>query len=156
MDRRLGGSQNQSRRCEGNCLPLPGIETRPSSSQATYSGLSQPQIYHKDIHILYVYIYITNLSMERRMPSSGMWRRVDFVWTDVSEERIASIFRVEKSTRQEPAWAGGCRLSHQSKTFSYIGTGREGEWATWGISREERGRVCIDGRAEADSGPEPV
>jgi hypothetical protein len=24
-----------------------------------------------------------------------MWRRVDFVWTDVSEERIASIFRVE-------------------------------------------------------------
>jgi hypothetical protein len=26
-----------------------------------------------------------------------MWRRVDLVWTDVSEERIASIFRVEKS-----------------------------------------------------------
>jgi hypothetical protein len=25
-----------------------------------------------------------------------MWRRVDLVWTDVSEERIASIFRVEK------------------------------------------------------------
>jgi hypothetical protein len=24
-----------------------------------------------------------------------MWRRVDLVWTDVSEERIASIFRVE-------------------------------------------------------------
>jgi hypothetical protein len=33
----------------------------------------------------------------RRIPSSGMWRRVDLVWTDVSEERIASIFRVEKS-----------------------------------------------------------
>jgi hypothetical protein len=32
-----------------------------------------------------------------RMPSSGMWRRVDLVWTDVSEERITSIFRVEKS-----------------------------------------------------------
>jgi hypothetical protein len=29
--------------------------------------------------------------------SSGMWRRVDIVWTDISEERIASIFRVEKS-----------------------------------------------------------
>jgi hypothetical protein len=27
-----------------------------------------------------------------------MWRRVDLVWTEVSEERIASIFRVEKST----------------------------------------------------------
>jgi hypothetical protein len=37
-----------------------------------------------------------------------MWRRVDLVWTDVSEERIASIFRVEKSASQEPAWAGGC------------------------------------------------
>jgi hypothetical protein len=46
-----------------------------------------------------------------RMPSSGMWRRVDLVWTDVSEERIASIFRVEKSASEEPAWAGGCRLS---------------------------------------------
>jgi hypothetical protein len=38
-----------------------------------------------------------------------MWRRVDLVWTDVSEERIASIFRVEKSTSKEPAWAGGCK-----------------------------------------------
>jgi hypothetical protein len=26
---------------------------------------------------------------------SGMWRRVLLVWTDVSEERIASIFRVQ-------------------------------------------------------------
>jgi hypothetical protein len=43
-----------------------------------------------------------------RMPFSGMWRHVDLVWTDVSEERIASIFRVEKSARDEPAWAGGC------------------------------------------------
>jgi hypothetical protein len=40
-----------------------------------------------------------------RMPSSGMWRRVDIVRTDVSEERIASIFSVEKSAREEPAWA---------------------------------------------------
>jgi hypothetical protein len=39
-----------------------------------------------------------------------MWRRVDLVWTDVSEERIASIFRVEKSDSDEPAWAGGRRL----------------------------------------------
>jgi hypothetical protein len=28
------------------------------------------------------------------MPSSGMWRRVDIVLIDVSEECIASIFRV--------------------------------------------------------------
>jgi hypothetical protein len=50
-----------------------------------------------------------------RMPSSGMWSRVDLVWTDISEERIAFIFRVEKFASEEPAWAGGCRLSHQSK-----------------------------------------
>jgi hypothetical protein len=51
-----------------------------------------------------------------RMPSSGMWRRLDLVWTDVPEKRIASIFMVEKSASEEPTWAGGCRLSHQSKT----------------------------------------
>jgi hypothetical protein len=45
-----------------------------------------------------------------KMPSSGMWRRVDLVWTDVSEERIVFVFRVEKSASKEPAWAGGCRL----------------------------------------------
>jgi hypothetical protein len=33
--------------------------------------------------------------------------RVDpMKWTDVSEERIASIFRVEKSASEEQAWAG--------------------------------------------------
>jgi hypothetical protein len=31
-----------------------------------------------------------------RKQSSGMWRRTDIVLTDVSEERIASIFRVEE------------------------------------------------------------
>jgi hypothetical protein len=41
------------------------------------------------------------------MPSSGVWRRVDVVdWTDVSEDRIASIVRVEKSAIEEPAWEG--------------------------------------------------
>jgi hypothetical protein len=35
--------------------------------------------------------------------SSEMWRRVNLVLTDVSEERIASIFWVEKSTSKEPA-----------------------------------------------------
>jgi hypothetical protein len=29
-----------------------------------------------------------------------MWRRVDIVLTDVSEERIASIFRVEEKIRE--------------------------------------------------------
>jgi hypothetical protein len=34
-----------------------------------------------------------------------MWRRVDLLWTAVSEEYIASIFRVEKSASEEPALA---------------------------------------------------
>jgi hypothetical protein len=42
------------------------------------------------------------------MPSSGLWRHVDFVWTDVSEESIGTIFRVEKIASEEPAWPGGC------------------------------------------------
>jgi hypothetical protein len=32
-----------------------------------------------------------------------MWRRVDLVWTDISEELAASIFRAEKSEIEEPA-----------------------------------------------------
>jgi hypothetical protein len=50
-----------------------------------------------------------------------MWRCVVLVLTDVSEERIASIFRVEKSTSEEPVWPGGCRLSHHSEITIYIG-----------------------------------
>jgi hypothetical protein len=36
-----------------------------------------------------------------RMPYSGMWHRVDIVWTDVSEEHITSILTVEKSASEE-------------------------------------------------------
>jgi hypothetical protein len=32
------------------------------------------------------------------------------MWTDVSEGRMASIVRVEKSASEEPAWAGDCKL----------------------------------------------
>jgi hypothetical protein len=44
------------------------------------------------------------------MSFSGMWCRVDLLWTDVSEECIISIFRAEKSANEEPAWAGGARI----------------------------------------------
>jgi hypothetical protein len=83
-----------------------------------------------------------------------MWHRVDLACTDVSEECIASNFKVEKSASEEPAGADGCRLSHQSKIPSYIRTGRKREWATWEIKSEDRGRVCRDGRE--GSRPEPV
>jgi hypothetical protein len=56
----------------------------------------------------------------RRMLSSGMWCCVGLVLTDVSEERIASMLRVEKSASEEPVWAGGCRLSHQSQKTTFF------------------------------------
>jgi hypothetical protein len=40
---------------------------------------------------------------------------VYLVWTDVLEKRISSIFWVEKSAREEPAWAG------QSAVRQYVG-----------------------------------
>ena len=43
---------------------------------------------------------LTNKKEVRRKQSSGMWHRVDVVLTDVSEERIASIFRVEGQIRK--------------------------------------------------------
>jgi hypothetical protein len=49
-----------------------------------------------------------------------MWHHVDLVWTNVLEERTASIFRVEESLSEEPPWVGGCRLSHLLITPSYI------------------------------------
>jgi hypothetical protein len=90
-----------------------------------------------------------------RMPSFAMWRRVLLVWTNVSEERIASIFRVDKSTSEEPAWARSCRLSYQSKTTSYIRTGRGEESGPHGKSVVRRGKEkgLRDGRA--GSRPEP-
>jgi hypothetical protein len=35
-----------------------------------------------------------------------MWRRVDIVLTDISEERIASIFRVEKISKRGTSVSG--------------------------------------------------
>jgi hypothetical protein len=47
-----------------------------------------------------------------------MWHRVVVVLTDVSEERIASIFRAEgkirKSTSEETVRTGASRLLHPS------------------------------------------
>jgi hypothetical protein len=54
-----------------------------------------------------------------------VWRCVDLASTDVSEERIASIFRVEKSASGEPAWAGGCTsgepyTEHSIQQYVYV------------------------------------
>jgi hypothetical protein len=51
-----------------------------------------------------------------------MWRGVDIVWTNVSEESIASIFRVEKSTSEEASWAGGLHSATLQTTAFFIVT----------------------------------
>jgi hypothetical protein len=62
-----------------------------------------------------------------------MWRHVDLVWNDVSDESIASIFRVEKSASEEQAWAGGCsqptsgRLNNRQDNFPFIEEATERE-----------------------------
>jgi hypothetical protein len=55
------------------------------------------------------------------MLSSGTWHCVDLGLTNVLEERMASIFMVEKSVSVEPAWAGGCRLLLQSQSYFMTG-----------------------------------
>jgi hypothetical protein len=48
--------------------------------------------------VSFLRISLFKLCIHWKMPSSGMWRRVDLLQTDVSEERVASIFRVEEIT----------------------------------------------------------
>jgi hypothetical protein len=52
------------------------------------------------------------------MWSSGMWRCINPGLTDVSEERIVSIFRVDKSASGEPASGGGCKRSSKKSVNS--------------------------------------
>jgi hypothetical protein len=47
-----------------------------------------------------------------------MWRRVDLMWTDISEERIATIFRVEKSASEEPE--DGILRSHRRENLKIL------------------------------------
>jgi hypothetical protein len=79
-----------------------------------------------------------------------MWGLVDLVWTDVSEERIASIFRVETSASEEPAWAGGCRLSHlksyknisdKNICFTFV-TSTQNIFSSMYISRDTSRNAC--------------
>jgi hypothetical protein len=49
---------------------------------------------------------LVNIKTEKNAVSWDV-ARVDLVWSDVSEKRIASIFKVEKFASEEPTWAGG-------------------------------------------------
>jgi hypothetical protein len=48
------------------------------------------------------------------MQSSGMWRRMDLVRTDVSKERITSIYRIEKIRQARNVCAGAKSISCSS------------------------------------------
>jgi hypothetical protein len=75
--------------------------------------------------------------------SSGMWHRVEVVLTDVSEERIASTFRVEgkirKSAREASVRDVKSRLRLLSSEWSlpiekfYFGFLVEGMWRPVGL-----------------------
>jgi hypothetical protein len=55
-----------------------------------------------------------------------MWRRVYLVWTDISEELITSIFRVDKSASEEPAWAAAtCSQWFLARGFFYPENGAD-------------------------------
>jgi hypothetical protein len=89
------------------------------------------------------WISLLDLCADSHINKSSPWRMssgrcVDLALSDVSEERIASSFRAEKSASEETARAGGCRLSHQSETTSYIRTGW-GITGNMGKSTERRG-----------------
>jgi hypothetical protein len=50
------------------------------------------------------------------MPSSGMWLRTGLVWTDVSEERVASIFRGNRIRKL------GTRIAATSSLLEFLRT----------------------------------
>jgi hypothetical protein len=81
-----------------------------------------------------------------------MLRRVDLVWTDVSEECIASIFRVENPWARNQREQVAADWVTSRKTPSYVWTGSEGEWTTWEINREESERSVEMGQQVADDG----
>jgi hypothetical protein len=83
---------------------------------------------------------IREMLVQWTMPSSGMWRHTVPVWTEVSVERIASNFRVEKSASDEPAWSVSysCSSWFLARGFSTLKTEaiRSSEtsvytWSTW-------------------------
>jgi hypothetical protein len=81
-----------------------------------------------------------------RMPSSGIWLRVGLVRTDVSEERVAWIFRVGKFTGEKQRQQLASRLNHQLRKILTMWELRALEWATWWINGGKVGCVEITGR----------
>jgi hypothetical protein len=62
----------------------------------------------------------TDWSERWRMPSSGIWRRVDLVRTDVSEERVATIFRVGKIREREKCYTFANRTTVLNSTYTFV------------------------------------
>jgi hypothetical protein len=81
-----------------------------------------------------------------------MWRCIDLALTDVSEERIASIFRVEKIRE------GGTSVSRWLQTKPPVRNNQlyknkaRGSVGRMGTNREKRGRVCVEGQQTGSRG----
>jgi hypothetical protein len=64
-----------------------------------------------------------------------MWCRVNLVWNDVSEECVASIFKVEKSASEEPAWVGDWFLARGLFYPAFTNTLRLVRWLRMSLPR---------------------
>jgi hypothetical protein len=80
-----------------------------------------------------------------------MWLCVDLALTDVSEERIVSIVRVEKSASGEPAWAGDCRLKPPVRNNQLYNNRERGIVFHMGIQQRGEG-VCGEGQQQVAEG----
>jgi hypothetical protein len=97
------------------------------------------------------WILIQDTRVHRRISKFSLLKNAVF-WdmapcSSYVNRHFRGIYRLHLQGRKirKQAWACGCRLSCQSKTISYIRTGREGEWATWEINTEERrGEAPVD------------
>jgi hypothetical protein len=75
-----------------------------------------------------------------------MWRRVGLVWTDVSEERITSIFRAEKSASEESAWEMASHIPEDgilSNSIHWISQGKS-RFGEVGVPLPKKMMVRID------------
>jgi hypothetical protein len=82
-----------------------------------------------------------------------MWRSVGLVLTDVSEERIASIFRVPKFASEALVLAVGCRLSHQWEVTSIVRTEQCEKGNVGPMGNQQKGWggvcwVCVEGQRQ--------
>jgi hypothetical protein len=128
--RRLGGPQSRSGRYgEGNIFDPTGTRNycpsgRPARSQLLYRLQLNTIPFkiiplHSTVPLPPPFPLLEELFYGWRNSSSGIWRRVVVVGTDVSEERIASIFRAGESRREYSEKVAATYMDVCGITFKY-------------------------------------